>query len=207
MSGRPYVNRKKDKSKMKNQTHVARPPKSMTCKNYDETGHKKWCEEPKVPGKQANLPNEQGNPPGQQANSPSQQDKSVTARGGIWMGGTSATSSNRGRGSVSGSNIGRGSANGSNIGRGSANGSNIGRGSASGSNKGRGRGRASGSNKVLAKKPVLSVKAISLYKRGNVVVGAENVAAGEDEKEEEAARLKKRMRHILLPLLLGYNCY
>nr|GEY70052.1 hypothetical protein [Tanacetum cinerariifolium] len=73
MSGRPYVNRKKDKSEMKNQTHVARPPKSMTCKNYDETGHKKRCEEPKVPGKQANLPNEQGNPPGQQANSLSQQ--------------------------------------------------------------------------------------------------------------------------------------
>ncbi|GJU61135.1 hypothetical protein Tco_1238901 [Tanacetum coccineum] len=190
MPGRPPVNRKKDKSEMKNQKHVARPPRSMTCKNCGETGHNKnGCEKPKVPGEQANPPNEQV---------PSRsKDKSVTTRGGIWMGGTSATSSNRGRGSASGSNMGRGSASGSNRGR------------------GRGRGRASRSNKVLVKKPVVDkymlfdeddlvdvqIEEEVDTREENVVVGAENVgaenvAAEEDEKEDEAARLKKRMRHI-----------
>ncbi|GJY30710.1 putative reverse transcriptase domain-containing protein [Tanacetum coccineum] len=161
---------------MKNQKYVARPPRSMTCKNCGETGHNKnCCEKPKVPDEQANPPNEQanpasqqGNPPGQQANPPSQQanlpkkkgrpmvndlvnarvscrskDKFVTARGGIWMGGTSATGSNRGRGSASGSNRGRGSA--------------------SGSNRGRGRGRANGSNKVFVQKSVLLLRRMFGY--------------------------------------------
>ncbi|GKE83641.1 hypothetical protein Tco_1557383, partial [Tanacetum coccineum] len=110
-----------------------------------------------------------------------------------------------------------GSASGSNRGRGSASGSNMGRGSASGSNRGRGRGRgrASRSNKVLVKKPVVDkymlfdeddlvdvqIEEEVDTREENVVVGAENVgaenvAAEEDEKEDEAARLKKRMRHI-----------
>nr|GEV15572.1 hypothetical protein [Tanacetum cinerariifolium] len=136
MPGRPLVNRKKDKSEMKKQKHVARPPRSMTYKNYGETGHNKnGCEKPKVPGKQANPGNEQANPTSQQGNPPSEQagppkkkgrpmvndpmnarvpsqtkDKFVTARGGIWMGGTSASGSNRGKGSASGSNMGRGRA-------------------------------------------------------------------------------------------------
>ncbi|GKC02421.1 putative reverse transcriptase domain-containing protein [Tanacetum coccineum] len=91
MPGRPPVNRKKDKSEMKNQKHVARPPRSMTCKNCGETGHNKNdCEKPKVPGEQANPPNEQPNRASQQVSSRSR-DKFVTTRGGIWMGGTSAS--------------------------------------------------------------------------------------------------------------------
>ncbi|GKD46250.1 putative reverse transcriptase domain-containing protein [Tanacetum coccineum] len=74
MPGRPPMNRKKDKSEMKNQKHVARPPRSMTCKNCGETGHNKNdCEKPKVPGEQANPPNEQPNRASQHGNPPSQQ--------------------------------------------------------------------------------------------------------------------------------------
>nr|GEX59879.1 hypothetical protein [Tanacetum cinerariifolium] len=226
MPGRPPVNRKKDKSEMNNHKHVTRPPRLMTCKNYGETGHnKKGCEKPKVPGEQANPPNEQANAPSQQANPlkhkgkpmvndpvnarvPSQsKDKFVIARGGIWMGGTSASGSNRGRGSVSGSNSGRGSASGSNRGMGSASASNKGRGSASGTNMGKGRGRASGSNKVLLKKAVVD-KYILLYeddlvdvqveeevdtRAENVAVADayENVAAEQDENQDEASRRKR----------------
>ncbi|GJX59570.1 putative reverse transcriptase domain-containing protein [Tanacetum coccineum] len=215
MPGRPPMNRKKDKSEMKNQKHIARPPRSMTFKNYGETGHNKnGCEKPKIPGEQANPPNEQANPTGQQGNPPSQQanpqkakgrpmvndlvnarvssrskDKFVTTRGGMWMGGTSATGSNRVRGSASGSKRGRGSASVSN----------------------RGRGRASGSHKVLVTNPIVD-KYILLdeddlvdiqvmeevdTRNDNVDVAIENVAAEQDEQEDEAARLKKRMRHIL----------
>ncbi|GJU23839.1 hypothetical protein Tco_1157181 [Tanacetum coccineum] len=154
MPGRPPVNRKKDKSEMKIQKHVARPPRSMTCKNCGETGHNKnGCEKPKVHGEEANPGNEQANPPSQQAGPPKKKGRPmvndpvnarvtsqskynfVTARGGIWMGGTSASGSSKGRGNASGSSRGRGSA--------------------SGSNRGRGRGRASGSNKVVVTKPVV----------------------------------------------------
>ncbi|GJY39097.1 putative reverse transcriptase domain-containing protein [Tanacetum coccineum] len=217
MPGRPPMNRKKDKSEMKNQKHIARPPRSMTCKNYGETGHNKnSCEKSKIPGEQANPPNEQANPTGQQGNPPSQQanpqkaksrpmvndpanarvssrskDKFVTTRGGIWMGGISVTGSNRGRGSASGSKRGRGSA--------------------SGSNMGRRRGRASGSHKVLVTNPIVD-KYILLdeddlvdiqvmeevhTRNDNVDVATKNIAAEQDEQEDEAARLKKRMRHIL----------
>ncbi|GJV17665.1 putative reverse transcriptase domain-containing protein [Tanacetum coccineum] len=228
MLGRPPVNSKKDRSKMKNQKHVARPPRSMTCKNCGETGHNKnGCEKPKVPDEQANPPNKKANPPSQQANPlkkkdrpmvndlvnarvPSQSiDKFVTARGGIWMGGTNASGSNRGRGSARGSNKGRGSASGSNSGRGSASGSNRGSGSACGSNRGRGRGRgrASGSNKVLSKKPVVD-KYILLDEDDLVDVQVEeevdtraenvpaadayeNVATEQDENQDEASRHKR----------------
>nr|GFD30141.1 hypothetical protein [Tanacetum cinerariifolium] len=91
-------------------------------------------------------------------------------------------------------------------GRGSASGSKMGRGSASGSN--RGRGRASGSNEVLVKNPIyilldeddlvdIQVMEEVDTRNDNVDVGTENVAAEQDEQEDEAARLKKRMRHIL----------
>ncbi|GKE19185.1 zf-CCHC domain-containing protein [Tanacetum coccineum] len=105
---------------------------------------------------------------------------------------------------------GDGSASGLNRGRGSASGSNMGRGSASSSN--RGRGRVSGSNKVFVQKPVVEKYILideedlvdvqveeEVDTRDENVVG-ENVVAEvveQDEKEDEAARLKKRMRHIL----------
>ncbi|GJY45817.1 hypothetical protein Tco_0434880 [Tanacetum coccineum] len=112
-------------------------------------------------------------------------DKFVTTRGGIWMGGTSASGSNRGRGS------------------------------ASGSNRGRGRGRASGSNKVFVKKPVVE-KYILLDEddlvdvpveeevdtRDENVAAAyayENVVAGvaeQDENQDEAARLKRNCEEL-----------
>nr|GEX71566.1 hypothetical protein [Tanacetum cinerariifolium] len=222
------VGGKKDKSEMKNQKHVARPPRSMTCKNCGETGHNKnGCEKPKVPREQANPANEQANPISQQALIlPSatliQQHQlllgstkfftssikhlvfffkihgSINSKAnscGIWMGGTSASGSNRGKGSAIGSSRGRGSA--------------------SGSNRGRGRGRSSGSNKVVVvKKPVVEryilldeddlvdvqVEEEVDTRDENVVVGAENVAsetAEQDEKKDGAARLKKRMRHVL----------
>ncbi|GKB49951.1 kinase-like domain-containing protein, partial [Tanacetum coccineum] len=199
----------------KRECSCRQPPRSMTCKNYGETGHNKNdCEKPKVPDEQANPPNEQANPPSQQANPlkkkgrpmvndpvnarvPSQSmDKFVTARGGIWMGGTSASGSNRGRGSAKGSNRGRGSASGSNSGKGSA----------SGSNRGRGSG-ASGSNKVVVTKPVVERyilldedDLVDIQVEEEVDTRYENVAseaAEQDEKKDEAARLKKRTRHIL----------
>ncbi|GJW92625.1 hypothetical protein Tco_0170178, partial [Tanacetum coccineum] len=209
MPSRPPMNRKKDKSEMKNQKHIARPPRSMTCKNCGETGHNKnGCEKPKIPGEQANPPNEQANPTGQQGNPPSQQanpqkakgrpmvndpvnarvssrskDKFMTTRGGIWMGGTSATGSNRGRGSDSGSKTGRGSA--------------------SVSNRGRERGRASGSNKVLVKNPIytlldendlVDIQVIEEVdtRNDNVDVATQNVVAEQEEQKDESARLKKR---------------
>ncbi|GJZ84909.1 cellulose synthase [Tanacetum coccineum] len=178
MPGRPPVNRKKDKSEMKIQKHVARPPRSMTCKNCGENGHNKnGCEKPKVHGEEANPVN---------ARVTSQSKYNfVTARGGIWMGGTSASGSSRGRGNASGSSRGRGSASGSN----------------------RGRGRASGSNKVVVKKPVVERyilldedDLVDIQVEEEVDTRYENVAseaAEQDEKEDEAARLKKRTRHIL----------
>ncbi|GKE78563.1 hypothetical protein Tco_1544683 [Tanacetum coccineum] len=201
MPGRPPVNRKKDKSEMKNQKHVARPPRSMTWKNCGETGHNKnGCEKPKVPGEQANPPNEQPNRASQQVSSQSM-DKFVTTRGGIWMGGTSASGSNRGRGSASGSNRARGSASGSNRGRG--------RGSASGSNRGRGRGRASGSNKVFVKKPVVDKyilldedDLVDVQVEEEVDTRYENVAAGvaeQDENQDEAARIKRNCEELCEP--------
>ncbi|GKD78251.1 hypothetical protein Tco_1340872 [Tanacetum coccineum] len=97
MPGRPPINRKKDKYETKNQNHVGRPPRSMTCKNYGETGHNKnGCEKPKIGGTNATGSNR--------------------GRG-------NASGSNRGRGSVSGSNRGRENASGSNRGRRRASGS------------------------------------------------------------------------------------
>ncbi|GKD43112.1 urease isoform X2, partial [Tanacetum coccineum] len=85
-------------------------------------------------------------------------------------------------------------------------GSSRGRGSASGSN--RGRGRASGSNKVVVKKPVVERyilldedDLVDVQVEEEVDTRDENVAseaAEQDEKEDEAARLKKRTRHILV---------
>ncbi|GJT73404.1 cellulose synthase [Tanacetum coccineum] len=204
MPGRPPVNRKKDKSEMKIQKHVARPPRSMTCKNCGETGHNKNdCEKPKVHGEEANPGNEQANPPSQQAGPPKKKGRPmvndpvnarvtsqskynfVTARGGIWMGGTSASGSSKGRGNASGSSRGRGSASGSN----------------------RGRRRARGSNKVVVTKPVVERyilldedDLVDIQVEEEVDTRYENVAseaAEQDEKKDEAARLKKRTRHIL----------
>ncbi|GKC36745.1 putative reverse transcriptase domain-containing protein [Tanacetum coccineum] len=179
MPCRPPVNRKRDKSEMKNQKYVARPPRSMTCKNCGETGHNKnGCEKPKVLGEEDNPGNEQANPPSQQDGPPKKKGRPI-------MGGTSASGSSNGRGNASGSSRGRGSASGSN----------------------RGRGRASGSNKVVVTKPVVERyilldedDLVDIQVEEEVDTRYENVAseaAGQDEKKDEAARLKKRTRHIL----------
>ena len=180
MPGRPTLNRTKDKSELKNNKHVSRPPRTMTCQNCGVMGHnKKGCTKhmetgqpsaqipiPQTPAPQSQpsrqtpipqTPTPQGQPSTQTTNPPkkkgrprvndpvnsrtpscSRKKKVVTARGGIWMGGTSVGGSS-GRGSSSGSNSGRGR------GSGSGNGSNRGRGSGSGSGSNRGRGRRRGS--------------------------------------------------------------
>lgn len=162
MPGRPTLNRRKDKSELKNNTHVARPPRTMTCQNCGGMGHnKKGCTKPKETVEPSiQTPNPEGqpatqtptpNPPKKKGrpmvNDPvnsrtpscSRKKKVVTARGGIWMGSTSAGGSS-GRGSSSGSNSGRG--------RGSGIASNRGRGRGS-ANMGRGRGRGRGSANML----------------------------------------------------------
>ncbi|GJY00502.1 cellulose synthase [Tanacetum coccineum] len=151
------IQRKKDKSEMKIQKHVARPPRSMTCNNCGETGHNKnGCEKPKVPGEQANPPNEQV------------RINSVTTRGGIWDG-------------EPGVLTGEGE-------------------SASGFYMGR---EVVDKYMLFDEDDLVDVQIEEEVdtREENVVVGAENVgaenvAAEEDEKEDEAARLKKRMRHI-----------
>nr|GEU75561.1 putative reverse transcriptase domain-containing protein [Tanacetum cinerariifolium] len=231
--GIPLVNRKNDKSETKNQKHVARPPRSMTCKNYGETGHNKnGCEKPKVPGEQADIPNEQpnrasqqGNPPIQQANPPSQQinppkkkgepmvedpvnarvpsqsrDNIMSTKCGIWIGGTSATGSNRGGRVLVFQTV-----------EGEVLVVQTEEGEVLMVRTGEGRERASGSNKVLVKTPVVKKyilldedDLVDVQVEEEVVTRDENVAtvadayenvvaeaAEQDENQDEATRLKR----------------